>query len=144
MQKKFSKILSGILVLVGFIIIGSILIWSPVCKNMMELASGNMSHMRCYYTGQASILLSIVLIVAGIESFLTNSRKPWTFITIGIMFLVVTFGSKLGIGVCMKETMRCNITATWIRIGGIVTMICGLISLFKEEEKEIIKINIAS
>jgi hypothetical protein len=130
MQKDFSKILSGILVLTGLAIIGAIFIWSPVCAGMLELANGNMAHMKCYYTGQAALALSIILIVAGIESLLAKSRMPWTFISIGIMLLVITFSSELGIGICMKADMSCHSTASWIRAGGIVTIVCGLISLF--------------
>ena len=130
MQKDFSKILSGILVITGLAIIGAIFIWAPVCSGMLELANGNMAHMKCYYTGQAALALSIVLIIAGIESFLTKSRMPWTFIALGVMLLVITFSSVLGIGVCMKADMNCQATASWIRAGGTVAIICGLISLF--------------
>lgn len=137
MQIKSQKIISGILVIIGLIIIGSVLIWAPVCKGMLELKSGNMTHMKCYYTGQASILLSIVLIVAAIEAFFTNTRKPWTFIAIGIILLVVTYGSKIGIGICMKDTMECHKTAAWIRGGGVITIICGLISLFMGERRKL-------
>ncbi|AFS79004.1 hypothetical protein Curi_c20000 [Gottschalkia acidurici 9a] len=136
MNKSSSKVLNGILVLVGFIVISAILIWSPVCEKMIELANGNMTHMRCFYTGQASILLSIVLIVAGIESLFMNTRKPWTFIAIGILFLVVTSDSVLGIGLCIKETMPCHSTAVWIRGGGILTIICGLLSLVKGDTRQ--------
>jgi len=135
MPKNVSKILNGILVFTGLVVIGAILIWSPVCSGMLDLANGNMTHMKCYYTGQASLLLSIVLVVAGIESFLTNSRKPWTFIAIGILLLVVTFDSRLGIGICMK-VMSCHTTAIWIRGGGIVAILCGLISLFMGKTRE--------
>ncbi len=137
MQKNLAKILSGILILVGLMVIGSIFLWAPICSGKIELANGNMTYMKCHYTGQASILLSIVLIVAGIEAFFTNSRRPWTFIAIGIMLLLVTFGSMLGIGICMKETMNCHSTAVWIRGGGIVTIICGLISLYIGETRKL-------
>lgn len=137
MQIKSQKIISGILVIIGLIIIGSIVVWAPVCKGILELKSGNMTHMKCYYTGQASILLSIVLIVAAIEAFLTKTKKPWTFIAIGIMLLVVTYGSTIGIGICMKDTMDCHKTAAWIRGGGVVTTICGLISLFMGERRKL-------
>lgn len=130
MKRKLTKITSIILILTGLIIIGSISIWSPVCENLIELASGNMTHMRCYYTGQASILLSILLIVGGIESLITNSKKPWIFLSIGIMFILVTFDTKLGIGICMKETMSCHNTAIWIRGGGAITILASLASLF--------------
>ena len=136
MNKSSFKVLNGIVVLVGFIVIGSILIWSPVCEKMIELANGNMTHMRCFYTGQASVLLSIVLIVAGIESLLMNTRKPWTFMAIGIMLLVVTSNSVLGIGICMKDTMPCHGTAAWIRGGGILTIIYGLVSLVKGDTRQ--------
>lgn len=136
MTKNLSKILNGILVLVGLAIIGAIFIWSPVCSGTLELANGNMTHMKCYYTGQVSLLLSIVLIVAAIESFLTKTRKTWTFIVIGIMLLVVTYGSTLGIGICMKADMSCHTTAIWIRGGGILTIILGLVSLFMGKTRE--------
>lgn len=130
MKLRVLRLLNLILIFTGLIIIGSILIWAPVCENLLELANGNMVHMKCYYTGQASILLSIILIVSGIESLLTKSSHPWTFIAIGIIVTIITFTSKLGIGICMKETMSCHDTAIWIRGGGIITVICGLISLF--------------
>ncbi|MBU5257096.1 DUF4418 family protein [Tissierella praeacuta] len=130
MKLRVLRLLNLILIFTGLIIIGSILIWAPVCENLLELANGNMVHMKCYYTGQASILLSIILIVSGIESLLTKSSHPWTFIAIGIMVTIITFTSKLGIGICMKETMSCHDTAIWIRGGGIITVTCGLISLF--------------
>ncbi|MEY8415943.1 DUF4418 family protein [Tissierella praeacuta] len=130
MKLRVLRLLNLILIFTGLIIIGSILIWAPVCENLLELANGNMVHMKCYYTGQASILLSIILVVSGIESLLTRSSHPWTFIAIGIMVTIITFTSKLGIGICMKETMSCHDTAIWIRGGGIITVTCGLISLF--------------
>ncbi|WP_313757711.1 DUF4418 family protein [Tissierella sp.] len=130
MKLRVLRLLNLILIFTGLIIIGSILIWAPVCENLLELANGNMVHMKCYYTGQASILLSIILVVSGIESLLTKSSHPWTFIAIGIMVTIITFTSKLGIGICMKETMSCHDTAIWIRGGGIITVTCGLISLF--------------
>lgn len=129
MKKNLSKILNGIEILTGATIICAILMWAPVCTGMLQLANGNMVHMKCYYTGQAALLLSIVLIVAGIESFITNSRMPLIFITIGILLLSVTFTSPLGIGVCVK-VMSCHTTAFWIRGGGIIAILCGIISLF--------------
>lgn len=135
MKMKFLKIINLILILIGLILIGSILIWAPVCEGLLELANGNMVHMKCYYAGQASILLSIILIVSAIESLLTNSSRPWTFIAIGIMITIVTYTSRLGIGICMKETMSCHGTAVWIRGAGIVATICGLISLFIGKRK---------
>lgn len=135
MLKNSSKKISIILILVGLIIIGAILIWSPVCSEMIELANKKMTYMKCNYTGQASILLSIILIVAALESLISSSRKPWTIITIGIMLLVITFNPKLGIGLCMKDTMACHNTAIWIRGGGIVTVICGFMSLISGGKK---------
>ena len=135
MLKNSSKAISTILILVGLVVIGAIAIWSPVCSKMIELANGNMTYMKCQYTGQASILLSIVLVIAGLESLISGSRKPWTIMTIGIMLLVVTFNSKLGIGLCKKNTMACHSTAIWICGGGIVTIICGFISLINGERR---------
>ncbi len=130
MNLRNLRFVNLVLIFTGLIIIGSILIWAPVCENLLELASGNMVHMKCYYTGQASILLSIILIISAIESLITKSSHPWTIIAIGITVTIITYTSKLGIGICMKETMSCHGTAIWIRGGGIITVICGFISLF--------------
>lgn len=135
MNQGISKSLNVIQILTGLIMIGSIFIWAPVCEGLLELVNGKMVHMKCYYTGQATLQLSIIIIVASIESLITKKNRPWTIIIIGILMIINTFTSIIGIGVCMNETMSCQITKLWIRGGGIVTIICGLISLFSGQRQ---------
>lgn len=136
MNKKLWKIINIVLILTALVSLGAIFIWSPVCNKMTELANGSPTHMKCYYTGQSSALLSIILVVAAVEGFFKKSIRPWTIMIIGIMLLMVTFISKLGIGICAKDTMACHDTAMWIRGCGIVTIICSIMYLFKSSNKE--------
>ncbi len=129
MQKDLPRLLSGIQAIAGVAAIGAILVWAPVCSGMLELSNGNMTHMRCYYTGQAALLLSIILIVSGIEAFIAGSARPWTSIVTGILMISVTFASPLGIGVCMK-VMACHSTAFWIRGCGAAAIACGVAAMF--------------
>lgn len=130
LKSNIFKILNIFLIVTGLIILGAILIWSPVCEGLLQLSDGREVHMKCYYTAQASVLLSIILIVSCIESLIKKFSHPLTTIAIGITMIANTFTSKFGIGICMKETMSCNNTALWIRGGGIAVIICGLIFLF--------------
>lgn len=127
LKKDLSKILSVSLIALGLIVIGAILIWAPVCEGLIPLASGKMVPMKCHYTGQASLLLSILLIVSSVESIAKKSIRPWTVLSIGIMLFAITFDSVIGI--CMKDTMSCHNTALWLRVAGILTVVCGIIAL---------------
>ncbi|AFL98518.1 MULTISPECIES: DUF4418 family protein [Desulfitobacterium] len=121
----------GLLAIIA-IVIGAIYIWAPVCDGLLELKNGNMVHMKCFYTAQASTIIAILLLVQSIYTIITNKKNPFMVIALGIMLILVTFESIIGIGVC-KKVMACHETAFWLRASGTLTIVIGLVSLFKKE-----------
>ncbi|KMT22511.1 DUF4418 family protein [Clostridium cylindrosporum] len=133
MKNLSTKIIPAVLVVISLLILGAIFIWSPVCTGTLELANGNMTHMKCFYTAKAEACLAIILLVSSIASFFTKGNQL-AIITIGILFIVLTFDSPMGIGICKKEIMACHDTAAWIRTGGAITILGGILMLFKKRD----------
>lgn len=134
MTKDIHKILLYCLIAVSLLLLGAIYIWAPVCNGFLELANGNMVPMRCLYTAKAATVLSILLLVLAVASLLTKKSNPVMVIALGIMLIAVTYESFLGIGVC-KKVMACHDTAFWLRSGGILTIILGLVSALKKPKQ---------
>ena len=134
-MKNLSKLFSYILALVSVLTLAGITAFSPVCSKLIELASGNMTHMKCFYTGKVAVILGIILLVASIISIFKNNKYNTILIfIIGILLICVTFESFIGIGIC-KKVMDCHSTALWIRGGGVLSIIIGLIMLFIKDKK---------
>lgn len=134
-MKNLSKLFSYILALVSVLTLAGITAFSPVCSKLIELASGNMTHMKCFYTGKVAVILGIILLVASIISIFKNNKyNTILIIIIGILLICVTFESFIGIGIC-KKVMDCHSTALWIRGGGALSIIIGLIMLFIKDKK---------
>ncbi len=132
MKKNLSKLSLGIELLASIIIFGAVLFWAPVCDGLLKLENGNMVHMKCYYTGQTSMVLALLLFVTAIIAYLskTDHKKiQWIIIIIGIMLIVNTFESTLGIGICKKVTMSCHTTAKWIRFSGVISIVAGILDI---------------
>lgn len=123
------KIVCGLAALVA---LGAIYIWAPVCEQLIPLANGNMTHMRCFYTAQAATYLAILLLACSVVSLATkNGTTAIAVISliIGIMLITITM-DNIGLGVCKKSTMSCIQTAVWLKGCGIVTIIAGGAQLF--------------
>lgn len=134
-MKNLSKLFSYILALVSVLTLAGITAFSPVCSKLIELASGNMTHMKCFYTGKVAVILGIILLVASVISIFKNNKyNTILIIIIGILLICVTFESFIGIGIC-KKVMDCHSTALWIRGGGALSIIIGLIMLFIKDKK---------
>lgn len=138
MKKNLSKLCFGIELLASIIILGAVLFWAPVCDGLLKLENGNMVHMKCFYTGQSSILLAILLFITAIIAYMskTDHKKiQWIIILIGIMLIVNTFESTIGIGICKKITMSCHTTAKWIRLSGAISIVAGLVDIVVNSNK---------
>lgn len=137
MKKDFHKLLMMGLIAVSLMMLGAIYIWAPVCDGLLKLATGNMVHMKCFYTAQAGTILAILLLVLSIAAL---AAKKYTVITsvmvivLGIMIIAVTYESLIGIGVC-KKVMACHQTAFWLRIGGGLAILIGIGSMFKKRQE---------
>lgn len=133
MKKHLSKIILGIQLLASLLVLGAIFIWAPVCNGLLTLGNGNMVHMKCFYTGQASIALAITLLITAIAAYLSKTdhhKIQWAIIVMGIMIIANTVESIIGIGICKNTAMACNITAVWLRVSGVLAIISGFIDIF--------------
>lgn len=135
MKVHIRKALMPGLVVISLLILGAMYIWAPVCDGLLELANGNKVHMKCFYTAQATTVLVILLLVLAISSLITKKTNPVMIIALGIMLIILTYQSFLGIGICMKETMACHDTAPWIRGGGILTILIGIAAFFTKQNE---------
>lgn len=138
MKKNLSKMILGTELLASLLALGSVLIWAPVCNGLLTLANGNMVHMKCFYTGQVSIELALILMItAGIAFFAKtdHNKIQWVVIIIGIMLIANTFESTIGIGVCKKMMMACNVTAAWLRGCGALAIASGLVDILANRNK---------
>lgn len=137
MTKNLQGFLMWSLIIISLLMLGAIYIWAPVCDGLLELANGNMVHMKCFYTAQASTILIILMLVLSITSLITkkfNVVNGVIIIALGIMLITVTYESIIGIGVC-KKVMDCHETAFWLRSGGALTILIGLGTLFNKRKQ---------
>ena len=116
------------------VLILAISIWAPACSGQLELANGKFVSMKCVYTVKACILISVILIAASLENIIKKRFSPLIYIVIGIVLILITFTSSVGIGICMKEEMACHTSALWIRILGGLTLADGVITFFLKDK----------
>ncbi|MDD3270249.1 MAG: DUF4418 family protein [Syntrophomonadaceae bacterium] len=131
MKKYLPKILLGLQLLASLLVLGAVFIWAPVCDGLLELKNGNMVHMKCFYTGQASVALAIVLFVTAIIAYLSkidHRKVQWIVFLLGIMLISNTIDSVIGIGIC-KKVMACHDTAVWIKCSGIIAILSSLLGI---------------
>jgi hypothetical protein len=129
LNTKVSMIMSIVCGLIALIVIGAIYIWAPVCDQFIEMANGNMTHMKCFYTAHAATYLAILLLVSSIIGLVTKNSTAIISLIIGIMLITIT-NDAIGIGVCKKSTMSCIQTAVWLKGCGIITIIASAVQLF--------------
>ncbi|MDD3365028.1 MAG: DUF4418 family protein, partial [Syntrophomonas sp.] len=116
----------------------AVFIWAPVCAGLLTLQNGTMVHMKCFYTGQASIVLALILMITAVVAFFSktdHNKIQWVIVAIGIMLISNTYDSTIGIGICKKTTMACNVTALWLRGSGILAIVSGLADVFANGSK---------
>lgn len=118
--------------LTALVALGAIYIWAPVCDQLLQVANGNMAHMRCFYTAQAAAYLAILLLVCSVIGLATKNETAIISLTIGIMLITIT-NDTIGLGVCQKSTMSCVQTAAWLKGCGIVAIIASAGQLFMKK-----------
>lgn len=135
MERNIQRILTFGLLAIALCILGALYVWAPVCNGLLELATGNMVHMKCFYMSQATTALVFLLLVLAITSLITRRTNSIMIIALGIMLIITTYQFFLGIGICAKETMDCHNTALWIRTGGVLTILIGIGSFFSKSKQ---------
>lgn len=103
---------------------------SPVCDKLVEMASGNMAHMKCYYMAEAAKLLGIVLLTSAIVYLQKRKSQLLLFTAIGALFLIV----PNWFGLCGNTEMACHQTALWVRITGLFAILSGFLTAVADKK----------
>jgi len=137
MKTKFSMILLVLQAVAALCALGAVKLWAPVCDKMLELANGNQVHMKCFYTGQATVALSVVLLVCAVMAFLAKKdhKKLLVVNAVGGAMLFLLFTSL--IGVCASEAMSCQTTALWGKLAAAVIVATSVAGLFTGKDGQI-------
>ena len=93
--------------------------------------------MKCFYTAQAGVAVSVILLVAAVVVILSrvDYKKVQLISIAGGVLLFLLFTSL--IGVCASPDMSCNTTAVWAKIGAAVTVVAGVATLFSGKDGQI-------
>lgn len=117
---KFGVFLSSAVIAAGAALIGSVHVWAPVCQAMLKLANGREMHMKCFFSGQALVLIGALLIVNGVMMLLTKKllHGGGVAAAAGIFAIVLISNLGAGIGICANVEMACHGTAAWAKLCG--------------------------
>ena len=137
MKTKLSNLLIGLQAAAALCVLGAIKLWAPVCGKMLDLANGNQVPMKCHWAGQASMALSVILLVCALVALLVKKdhRKLMIVSAVTAVMIFLVFTSL--IGVCASETMRCQSTALWGKIAAVVVFVAALAELLSGKEGQI-------
>ena len=138
MKTKMNKIMIALQALAAVLLIGAIKIWAPVCGKMLDLANGNQTHMKCYWAGQAGLVVAIIILAAAVMAFLAKKEYKGFMVITAICgaLLFMIFATKF-IGVCASETMRCQVTKVWGIGAAAITFAASLINLLSGKEGQV-------
>lgn len=134
------NVVTAVNLLAGIIMAAAPKLWAKPCGGMMTLENGNQAHMRCFYSGQALVILGIILLVNAIVMFFADNKLQGGVVAIvtSILAALVTTDTGLGIGICAHAEMACHVMASWSRLAAGVAIITGIILIvfsMKSEKK---------
>lgn len=129
-MSKINKIVSGIQAASALTVMGAISLWAPTCDKLLELTSGKMVPMKCHYTGKAALVVAGLLLLTAILNFFAKKehKKFMVLSTVTALLIFLLFSSI--IGVCMKNTMPCQVTAIWCKAAAAIALIASLVGFF--------------
>ena len=136
-MKNLQKVVSAVEALSALFVLAAVNFFAPVCQKMLTLENGNSTHMKCWFSSRAAIVLAVVMLAAAVASFLAKKEhKAVQLVSIAaavMLFLTVT---SL-IGVCASAEMACHKTALCCKIAAGVTLVAALVDIFGGREGQI-------
>ncbi len=114
MKDKMIPVIQAVLALA---VIGAEKVWAPVCDGLLDLANGNQTHMKCWFSSQAVAMIAVVLTVMLVMMLFADasSRKKLQIAALAAAILMPLTFTKV-IGMCAMEDMACHGTAMWVMI----------------------------
>lgn len=106
--------------------IGAVLFWAPPCQGMLELANGNMTPMRCVYTGKIALLISLLLIATCSASLILKRPMVAPILALSISLMLLSIETPFTIGVCKSSDMECWTMAYWLVACGGASAVASL------------------
>jgi hypothetical protein len=141
-NKQQSKILAGILILLGVLVVLTPWYIFPVCEiaeksGAMQMNDGsdngmNMNpgtHMKCWYTAEAETGVGVLIILTGVALLALPGRisRKTAGIIGGILGLIVILVPTILVGICSTPDAPCRIgTLPALILLGAVTVITGI------------------
>ena len=125
-NKKTLTIISAIEAVVAIFMYFAVTKLAPVCGGMLELVSGKEVHMKCYYTAVVFVFIAVVLLVNALLSMAVKPSVVSGVMTIVVALLVfAALNEAIGIGICAKAEMACQMTAPYAKLCAGIEIICG-------------------
>lgn len=123
MKTEFGKLdmfLSAAVAAAGAALVGAVWAWAPVCTGMVKLMNGRELPMKCFYSGQALVMLGALLVVNGLMMLASKKLTHGGAVAAaaGLFAIAVVSDSGIGIGICANVEMACHTTAAWARLCG--------------------------
>ena len=138
MKTTMNKIMIALQALAAVCMIGALKIWAPVCGKLLDLANGNQVPMKCHWSGQAALAVSVILLAAALMAQLAKKEYKGFMVITAIcgVLLFMIFNTGF-IGVCASETMRCQVTKVWGIGAAAVVFATSLINLLSGKEGQV-------
>jgi hypothetical protein len=139
MKRGLKTVLGVLTILLGGLIVLTPHYLAPVCKDLMELKSGLMAHMACYYTGQTAIVIGALIIAIGIIFFFAKEPSTYKILALVIILDVITlnvFPLDAVIGICKNSMMMCHKTVFFLRIWSALLLIVAVVDLAWSSKKD--------
>lgn len=134
-KKHHARISGALLILAGFILLGALYFFAPVCSDKVllfnKMGDEVLKPMTCTHTSQAAEILAYILIALGIDA-LFHAKIRLSAIAVGIILFLIPdnhSSTPCAVGICHMP-MRCHTTAIWIRAVGALSVFAGCLNLF--------------
>ncbi len=137
MKNKLNLVLAAIQALAALVMIGAVKIWAPVCCKMLTLTTGKEVHMKCFYTGEAAVVLAVILLAVAVMVFLAKKDQKLFFVVSGVIAVLLFMLFTNIIGVCASPDMRCHATALWAKIVAAVVLASSVVGLLSGKEGQV-------
>lgn len=125
MKKKEDLISALVPIVLGVFLAALLLFVMKGCENLLELVNGNKVPMKCFYTRRLDIILSVMLILTGIEQLLWKRKGILVTAGIGVTLLLSTYNT-IGFGLCKSPEMACHDFGPYVKIVGAMTVLYSI------------------
>ena len=133
-----NKIISIIQIVMTLVLMGALKIWAPVCQGVLDLANGNQTHMKCWFSSQAVFAVALVVLAMTVVSLFMDKKprkKLQIAVIVACVVMILIFTNFIGI--CAKTTMACHTTDVWVKVLSAVIAVLGLVDMFTGKENQI-------